>query len=162
MENLKGNINWGGKRLVCSNPSTGEYIIIWDVKEIGENEYSFMKENFKSKPSLIDIKKVIIDYYNAECDKEILSGLQFENNLVWLTSENQFNYKASWDFALNKDGINLPVVFKLGTDDEPVYRSFNTIEDLDTFMITVMNHIQTTLQKYWTIKDNIDWTKYEI
>lgn len=163
---IKGQLLDTEKNIMISNPAKGSYMMWYDIQE-EENEatnvleYSYMEHRFDSKPSLNDIKKVIIDYYNGECDKEILSGLQYENYLVWLSQENQINYQRQYVLAVN-NGSNLPIVVKVGDDDSPQNISFTTVEDFEDFFNEVNNHIEDTLSKYRTIKDNIDWTKYEI
>lgn len=147
------------------NPISNKWVIRWDVVEKISDEttsYQYQEQIFDRKPSLDEIKSLIVSYYNKKCDLEILMGLKFEGNLVWLSSENQFNYKSAFDFAFQTNGANLPTTFKFGTDESPVYRVFDTVEDLQGFIIQVMTHISTTLTKYWNIKDNIDWSVYEL
>lgn len=158
MERLVGTYEKGVEIL---NPYSGKCRINWDKVQI-DDDNSFMTEDFSYLPGIKKIRSLILGWYNSECDREILSGLKIEGNTVWLSTENQFNYKAAWDFALAKGGMNLPVTFKLGDDQNPVYKVFGTVEELDSFMITVMGYIQMTLAKYWQIKDSIDWSLYEI
>ncbi len=42
-----------------------------------------------------EIRSTVITWHNRETDKDILSGFTYENVPVWLSSENQFNYKAA-------------------------------------------------------------------
>ena len=81
---------------------------------------------------------------------------------VWLSSENQFNYKAAYDLAIQTNGKSLPVVFKFGTEDEPVYKQFNTLNELTNFYSQTMTYVQNTLAKGWQVKDSIDFSKYRI
>ena len=81
---------------------------------------------------------------------------------VWLSSENQFNYKAAYDLAVQTAGATLPVVFKFGTDTEPVYREFATLEDLTDFYTKAMQHIQNTLADGWKKKDVFDLSLYAV
>ena len=163
IDRVKGQNVWGNKLLVCSNPYLKHYVMFCDLKKIGdEYEYTYLK--FKYKPSLSEVKEVIIGYYNSLCDEEIRSGLEFEGNQVWLSQENQINYKSAFD--LNFQNVSagkpfIPMTFKLGTDEEPVYRNFEDISDMQVFITACFTHIQNTLSKYWEIKDNIDWNKYQ-
>lgn len=87
------------KYIMCSNPSRGYYIIIFDIEETGENQFEYMQKSFEYKPELEEIKKVITDYNNSKCDNEILKGLRFEDSLVWLSTENQQNYLRDLNLA---------------------------------------------------------------
>lgn len=121
-----------------------------------------MEENFLGKPSGETIRSVILGWYNEQIDREILSGFVYEGMPVWLSSENQFNYKAAYDLAVQTAGATLPVVFKFGTDTEPVYREFATLEDLTDFYTKAMQHIQNTLANGWKKKDVFDLSLYAV
>ena len=80
---------------------------------------------------------------------------------VWLSMENQFNFKSAYDIAVQKNGATLPVTFKLGErDGNPVYYTFETMADADDFYISAVSFIQQTLQEGWVEKDNIDLTSF--
>lgn len=116
---------------------------------------------FLGKPSLGQIKNFILDAINKEIDQKILSGFIWKDMPVWLSSENQFNYKAAYDLAVMSQGLSLPVMFKFGTTDKPVYYTFDTLEDISNFYFSAMNYINITLAEGWGKKDNIDWSVYE-
>lgn len=152
----------------CINPYIGKYRIRWDVqpKEVSENDYeavTFYETEIiqKYKPRLMDIKDVILGAINADVDEKILSGFTWKGMVVWLSSENQFNYKAAYDLTLQSGGQTLPVLFKFGTTDEPIYYSFETVEELSDFYIGAMKYISDTLAEGWKEKDSIDWSLYE-
>lgn len=113
------------------------------------------------KPSLEQLKKLILDAINKEVDEKILSGFVWKDMPVWLSTENQFNYKAAYDLAVMSSGQSLPVMFKFGTTDNPVYYSFGTLEDISDFYISAMAYINTCLAEGWKLKDSIDWSVYE-
>ena len=128
-----------------------------------ENSYwEFEEIIFKHKPSLEEIKTLITDYYNKCCDKEILSGFVYNNLPVWLSQENQLNYKSAFDLAKQTNSSNLPVKFKFGTDIEPQYFVFETLEKLEDFYIKMNQFIHSTLEKNWNLKDDINWEQYII
>jgi len=81
---------------------------------------------------------------------------------IWLSTENQFNYKAAYDLAVQTNGSNLPIVFKFGTTNSPIYYTFETLEDLTNFYTSAMSYINTTLVEGWKEKDNINWESYKI
>lgn len=109
-----------------------------------------------------DIKQMILSFYNNICQKEILTEFLYKKNQVWLSQENQFNYKAALDLAVQTGGENLPVTFKFGTDEEPVFQEFTSIPELQDFVSGMLRHINMTLKKYWDLKQEIDWSKYQI
>lgn len=138
----------------------GEYFVRWDKQDDGEIS-SYYEISFPYKPSVDSIKDVVLGIQNAEIDEKILSGFVWEGMSVWLSSENQFNYKAAYDIAAQTNGANLPVVFKFGDSENPVYHEFKTLEDLSDFYIKAMSYINTTLKEGWQDKDAIDWITYE-
>lgn len=113
------------------------------------------------KPSLEQLKKLILDAINKEVDEKILSGFIWKDMPVWLSTENQFNYKAAYDLAVMSQGQSLPVTFKFGTTESPVYYTFETLDDISDFYISAMAYINTTLAEGWKLKDGIDWSVYE-
>lgn len=78
------------------------------------------------------------------------------------TNRNQHKSKESYDLAVQTAGATLPVVFKFGTDTEPVYREFATLEDLTDFYTKAMQHIQNTLADGWKKKDVFDLSLYAV
>ena len=113
------------------------------------------------KPSLEQLKKLILDAINKDVDEKILSGFVWKDMPVWLSTENQFNYKAAYDLAVMSSGQSLPVMFKFGTTENPVYYHFSTLEDISDFYVSAMTYINTTLAEGWSKKDAIDWSVYE-
>lgn len=113
------------------------------------------------KPSLEQLKKLILDAINKDVDEKILSGFVWKDMTVWLSTENQFNYKAAYDLAVMSSGQSLPVMFKFGTTENPVYYHFSTLEDISDFYVSAMAYINTTLSEGWSKKDAIDWSVYE-
>lgn len=152
----------GVKLLECVNPVKNTWRVRWDVREREDGSADYMEENFLGKPSGEIIRIVILGWYNEQIDREILSGFVYEGMPVWLSSENQFNYKAAYDLAVQTAGATLPVVFKFGTDTEPVYREFATLEDLTDFYTKAMQHIQNTLADGWKKKDVFDLSLYAV
>lgn len=138
----------------CINPNINKWIIYWDYKE-----GTAMFQTFDHKPSLKETSKTILDWYNSEIDKKILSGFVWNNIPVWLSMENQFNYKAAYDIAIQSGGEILPT-FKFGTTEEPVYYKFESFEDLKDFYLKAMTYITQVLSEGWSTKDTINWGAY--
>jgi hypothetical protein len=116
----------------------------------------------KPNPSLEQIKSFILDAINKRTDEKIVSGFVWRDMTVWLSSENQFNYKAAYDLAVQTGGANLPTVFKFGDNENPIYHKFETVEELSDFYMKAMAYINEQLAIGWTKKDMIDWEKYKL
>lgn len=113
------------------------------------------------KPSIEQVKGIILNSMNKDIDQKILSGFIWKDMSVWLSSENQFNYKAAYDLAVMSQGQSLPVTFKFGSTDSPVYYTFESLEDISDFYVSAMTYINTCLAEGWKKKDSIDWSVYE-
>ena len=114
------------------------------------------RERFEYKPTLEEIKEIIIAQVNRNVEEKILCGLMWRDMPIWLSTENQFNYKAAYDLAVQTGGQSLPVKFKFGTDEQPVYHTFTTLEELQEFYMTSLAFVQQVLDDGWQEKDNLD------
>lgn len=158
MKRVDGNPNIS--LIECTNPVKGLWRIRWDI-QTNEDTTSYMEEEFDHKPTSEEVKSIVLSYYNREIENSILSGMEYEGVMVWLSTENQFNYKAAYDLAVQTKGQSLPVTFKFGTDNEPKYREFTTLEELSNFYRKSISYVLTTLQEGWKKKDGFDVTLYE-
>ena len=116
-------------------------------------------QHYDHEPTMDEIRRDVLAEYNRQIDEAILTGYRYEGALVYLSAENQRNYKTAYDLA--KDFGTLPVTFKLGTELEPVYKEFKTLEELGQFIVGCATYVGRTLAVGWARKDRIDWTKYE-
>ena len=160
MQRIEGTA--GVKLIECVSPARNKWRIRWDVQEHDDGSADYMEAEFGYKPALDEIKATVIGWYNKQTDDAILSGFEYEGNLVWLSSENQFNYKAAYDLAVQTDGATLPVKFKFGTDEQPVYRIFDSMADLTEFYTSAMRFIQNTLDAGWQRKDTFCLELYQM
>lgn len=160
MQRIEGTA--GVRLLECTSPAKNKWRVRWDVQTREDDSATYMEQEFKHRPSDEEIRSTVISWYNKETDTAILSGFAYEGIPVWLSGENQFNYKAAYDLAVQTAGATLPVTFKLGTDTEPVYREFTTLEELTDFYTTAMQHIQNTLAAGWKKKDVFDLSQYAV
>lgn len=160
MKRVEGNI--GISLLECVNPRKNKWRLRWDIqpKEDNGNIVTYMEEEFDHRPTDEEIKSLVIGWHNEQIDNAILMGMTYNGIQVWLSQENQFNYKAAYDLAVQTGGKTLPVIFKFGTDEKPVYKQFATLNELSDFYNQAMIYIQSTLAKGWKDKDSIDFTKY--
>ena len=148
--------------LECTNPVKGKWRIRWDVQKREDGSTDYMEEEYDHRPSDEEIKETVINWYNNQTDRAILSGFSYEGNTVWLSTENQFNYKAAYDLARQSNGATLPVKFKFGSDEKPVYRVFENMKDLTDFYTKAMRYILETLDAGWKKKDAFDLEQYQI
>ena len=147
------------KRVECIDKQNNIWKVRWDFSE-GDNIITFEEKTFNFKPSLSKIKELIYTWYNKQIDKAILSGFVWKDMPIWLSTENQFNYKAAYDLAMQTNGITLPVKFKFGTPDNPIYYTFKDIPDFTDFYVSAMSYINQTLDSGWNQKDAINWDNY--
>lgn len=114
------------------------------------------RERFNRKPTQDEIKDIIIAQINRNVEEKILCGLVWKDMPIWLSTENQLNYKAAYDLAVQTGGQSLPVKFKFGTDEQPVYHTFTTLDDLQEFYMTSLAFVQQVLDEGWQEKNNLD------
>ena len=170
---------------ICGNQSDyvpyredrSRYIISYGLEEAPNNLYTwyeiYIYKKQKSYISFQDVKDAIIDDIDSRTTANIIDGFIWNNIPVWLSTENQFNFKAAYDLALQTNGASLPVTFKIGqtpkTYDEdgkeqggePIYHTFETLEDIADFYTKAFAYINKCLNEGWQKKDSIDWSIYE-
>lgn len=146
--------------LECTNPVRNKWRIRWDVQTDADGSTSYMEEEFAHKPSAEEIRNAVISWYNEQTDEAILTGFSWNGTPVWLSQENQYNYKAAYDLAVQTAGATLPVTFKFGTEEEPVYHTFTSLDEATDFYTKAVAHIQDTLADGWKKKDAFDVSLY--
>lgn len=148
-------------KLVCL--SSSNYLLIFGFyTDADGNKYTWRKY-YDHKPTVREVKQDISDLINAETDAKILTGFTWNGKPVYLSTENQMNFKAAYDIARDTQGASLPVKFKLGEDAnaEPVYHTFTKLEPLADFVMKVTSFVVSTLKEGWDKKD-IDYSIFEI
>ena len=133
-----------------------------DTEERTGESYVYWAHDFGHKPTLAEIKEVIYEHINAETDAKILSGFEWQGIGVWLSEENQRNFSEAQRIAASMPEAILPVVFKLGEDEDgqPVYHEFTSSEELTAFYMAAVAYINRCLAEGWQRKDSFDWTPY--
>lgn len=109
------------------------------------------------------VKAAIIADIDARTDAKILNGYEFtpdgaeEPIVVWLSKESQTNFSEAQRLQI------IPVKFKLNEteDKQPIYHTFETIEELNRFYLGGVQYINQCLNEGWAEKDGIDWEPYE-
>ena len=61
-------------------------------------------EEVGHKPTDEEIHTLVMSWYNSQTDAAILSGFAYNGAHVWLSVENQYNYKAAYDLAVQTGG----------------------------------------------------------
>lgn len=166
MRRAQGTI--GVALVECINHYIGKYRVRWDIQpETGEDadeqavSYYETEIILRHKPNINDIKQAVLEGVNRMIDEKIISEFVWNDMPVWLSSENQFNYKAAYDLSVQTGGQTLPVLFKFGDTENPIYHQFTTHEELSDFYIKAMQFISDTLSAGWVMKDSINWSEYE-
>ena len=122
------------------------------------------RKDYDHIPTIAEVRSDIEALVNKQTDDVILTGLKWNGKPVYLSSENEFNFKAAYDLAKETDGAILPIKFKLGEDEngDPVYHTFTKVDVLADFVTHIFTHIQTTIKAGWTEKDSIDYSLYQV
>jgi hypothetical protein len=150
-----------------------QIVICYGLNQVEGDLYEwheiYLPKTQNANLSLDIVKTAILGDINSRTDEKILSGLVWtpaaggDHIPVWLSQENQFNFKAAYDLAVQTQGATLPVTFKLGEQEDgtPVYHTFETMEDSTDFYTAAVNHIHQSVADGWLEKDGIDWSPYE-
>jgi hypothetical protein len=159
----------------CTDTRLQKYRVRTDFQpsvdqETGEQSgVTFIETEFPYKPTLAEVREFVLGVIDRQTDGKIQSGLIWhckatdDDIPVWLSRENQLNFKAAYDLAVQKQGATLPVTFKMGEaeDGTPVYHTFETMEDAEDFYTTAVAYVQQCLVEGWRKKDAFDFTTYE-
>lgn len=147
--------------VVHSKKSCAVYVGFGKDSADGESGYNWRKD-YDHIPDAAEVKADTDALVNSQTDAKILTGFSWNGKPVWLSTVNQFNFKAAYDLAVQTDGANLPVKFKLGEDAEgnPVYHTFTKTEVLADFVTRVFAFINDTLKEGWEEKDSIDYSLF--
>lgn len=126
------------------------------------NGYNFRK-NYDHKPTKTELKEDITQLIDGITDSKILQGFRWNEVTVYLSTENQMNFKAAFDLNMQTGGLMLPVKFKLGEDAEgnAVYHTFENMDDFTDFYTSAVSYINQCLNEGWAEKDSLDMSSYE-
>jgi hypothetical protein len=139
--------------------SKNNYVLVYGFgKDSDGNGYSYRKY-YDHKPSESELKEDIVSLVNGNTDKAILNGYSWDGKPVYLSTENQFNFKAAYDMAVQTGGESLPVTFKLGEaeDGTPQYHTFEKLEEFTEFYTGALAFVQEALNEGWMEKDSMDY-----
>lgn len=159
---MRVNGSKGVKPIECINPPLNRWAVRWDFQPDENDTLNYEERVFDYKPSIDEIKAMIEGWINTVTEETIMSGYTWKDAPVWLSPENQLNYKNAYDLATQTDGETLPVQIKMGTWEDPVYYTFEDPDELAEFFTGYVRHIQDTLAEGWKQKDQLDLTPYEV
>ena len=147
-----------GTQLLCF-PGARHYVLLLGVYEDENGKWQWKRDYYGAKPTRERLKADIEALINGMTDKKILSGFVWKDNPVWLSSENQFNFKAAYDLAFQTNGASLPARYKLGEDKEgnPIYFDFEDLATFQDFYTGAIAYIQKCINDGWEIKDGVDY-----
>ena len=138
-----------GGKFVKSNSQVGT----------GMCSYSYIK--YAYKPSVNTIKNDLDEIINYFVTDKITNGFYWKDSNISLTKENQMNYKASYDLAVQSGGKNLPIRIKASKNGKIEYLVFFTISEFEEFYLALNRHINNCLDDGWKKKDSIDYSVYQ-
>ena len=138
--------------------SANNYLLIFGYGQEDGQGYN-MRKYYDHEPTKSELKKDIDGLINASTDRIILDGFKWNGKQVWLSTENQMNFKAAYDLAVQTNGATLPVKFKLGENEEgaPVYHTFTALSAFTDFYTKAVAHVVGCLNEGWQEKDGVDY-----
>ena len=159
----------------------GEYYIYrWNYRpqideEGHETDYAYWSEDWvKYKPTLSQLEHNIMGFIDQETDYKKINGFVWEvpgqeevpyedKEFINPTFdvETMLNLIAVYNLTVQLNGANLPFVMKSGTNENPHYHSFNTLEEFTAFYLAAMQFEAEVYAEGWQKKDSIVWADYE-
>lgn len=120
------------------------------------------------EPDIEQLREVIENHINAKVDANILCGYEWtvlhgddagKTVKVWLSKENQDNFKAKHDAALvYPDRVRFPMTYKISeVNHKAVYEVFDSIQELAAFYLGGLAYIEACYNAGWAEKDAIDY-----
>ena len=82
MKRVEGSA--GVALLECTNPVLGKWRVRWDVEAKEDGSASYMEEELDHRPDADEIRSLVSGWYNSQTDERILSGFEYDGQLVWL------------------------------------------------------------------------------
>lgn len=137
----------------------GKFVNEHKLESTGLCSYSYIV--YDTKPSIEVIKNDLEEIINANVSKKIEYGFVFNGNKIHLSKENQMNYKANYDLALQTNGQNLPLRIKTTKNGKTEYIIFFTPDEFSKFYLEMNKFINNALEEGWKEKDSIDYSIYK-
>lgn len=137
------------------------WLLVFGFYQEAEGVTFCYRKNYNNKPTIAELKTDIEGLINKVTDEAILNGFTWNDMPVYLSTENQMNFKAVYDLAVQNQSNILPIKFKLGEneDNEPIYYVFSEIGEFTDFYLKAVSFINKCLTEGWTEKDAVDYNK---
>ena len=142
----------------CLNPRKGTWRVRLDITET-ESGAEWMEHDFDHRPTAEELRTLYCDWVDESVRQQIEGGMTYEGSTVWLSQENQMNYMAACLANMRITGL-LNVTVRLGTSENPVYKTFRSFLSLLDFYRQVQQHIADCLAAGWAKKDAFDVEPY--
>lgn len=135
-----------------------EWMLMWGVTESDGECYGWRK-TYDHKPGEDEVRADLCALINEQTEEKILHGLVYEGVTIWLSKENQMNFKAAHDLAVQTEGETLPVTLKAGEDENgtAIVMDFKTQTAIHLFWVECYKHIQKCLEDGWNMKAQVDY-----
>ena len=132
---------------------TRRAVLVYGYGEEDGQGYDW-RHTFNYRPTKDEVLNVLKEHIDGQTDAKMLTGYVWHDMPVWLSMENQFNYKAAFDLAAQTQGATLPITFKLGEQNgEPVYFTFRDMQTFTDFYVNAFAFLNATLNEGWQQKD---------
>lgn len=159
-------VNAEGEQNALLRIGEKSYLLIYGYRKDNEDDeqgYNWRKY-YDHNPSAEELKEDIVNLIDSETDGKILSGFVWKEIPVYLSTENQMNFKAAYDLAVQTSGATLPIKFKLGEDTSgnALYHTFSELTEFTDFYTKAMGYVISVLNAGWEEKDNIQFDKLVI
>lgn len=170
-EEFKPIIKLGEKRYLVSfdkHDDTKEETVIKNSKPVGTGKMVPTGDSvwksvvINGEPGKEAIKETLFNIINGEVSNAILNSFAWKGYKVYLSQQNQMNYKNAFDIAVATDGESLPVTFRFSRLGKTEYYTFDTLDELKKFYIDMNKHITNCLSNGWKRKDSINADDYII
>ena len=79
--------------IVCLNPRRGTWRVRLAITET-EDGAEWMEEDFDHRPTADEIKALFVGLVNERVQQSILTGFTYGDKPVWLSEENQLNFRS--------------------------------------------------------------------
>lgn len=128
-------------------------------EEASENGWEY-RHTFDHKPTLSEVKELIILAINTTTQEKIVNGFIWKEKPIYLSTENQLNFAAIERSA----NIPFPLTLKINEQEggTPIYHIFKDAEEFTAFYNAVSLYLIETVQAGWREKDSIDWTVFNV
>lgn len=137
------------------------WLLVYDYFKDKTGNGGSYRKNYDHKPSIDELRSDIEMLINQKTDNVILNGFIWDGKPVYLSTENQINFKAAYDLAVQTKGSTLPVKFKFGENEygTPIYHTFQELSSFTDFYTKAFTYISQCLDNGWKEKDSIDYQK---